>query len=204
VSPLREAQTERTRSAVLDAAAQLFEERGWKGTGMRDIAATAGVAVETVYAKFGSKTELLKQALDIAVVGDTAPVPLAERSAFRRLNDGSAADRIHAATEMLVGVRQRTARMRRVLNQAAEGNSQLTALLADVYVSERESVRQASLLVARRDVSDHDVDALFAILSTEPFLLLTEVRGWSVTAYQAWTARMIRAVLRLKGEDDDD
>lgn len=170
---------------------------------MRDVAATAGVAVETIYAKFGSKTELLKHALDVAVVGDTAPVPLAERSAFRGLTRGSAAERVHAATEVLLGIRQRTARMRHVLNQAADGDSQLTALLADVHASERESVRQASLLVAGREVSDRDVDALFAILSTESFLLLTDVRGWTVAAYQLWTAQMIRAVLNLEGGADE-
>src|ERR1700712_4657992 len=118
-SPLRAAQAQSTRAAVLAAATQLFEERGWNGTGMRDVAKAAQVSIETVYAGFGSKTELFRQALDVAVVGDDAPIPLADRDEFRRLFDGSTHERVEAAMDVMMAVRLRTARLRRVLNEAS-------------------------------------------------------------------------------------
>ena len=55
-SARRQQQAAQTRALVLAAATSLFADRGWSSTGMRDIAKAAGVAVETVYASFGSKT----------------------------------------------------------------------------------------------------------------------------------------------------
>jgi AcrR family transcriptional regulator len=63
----------------LVVSTRLFAENGWSGTDMRDVARTAQVSVETVYANFGSKGSLLRQALDVAVVGDDEPVPLSDR-----------------------------------------------------------------------------------------------------------------------------
>jgi AcrR family transcriptional regulator len=199
-SPLRAAQAESTRAAVLAAATELFEERGWNGTGMRDVAKAAHVSIETIYAGFGSKTELFRQALDVAVVGDDAPIPLADRDEFRRLFEGTAAERVEAAVDVVIAIRLRTARLRRVLNEAASGDSQLRDVQANTHTSERESVRQATVAVARRDVSDQDVDALFAVLSTEVFLLLTESRGWDLPTYRAWAVQICHTVLNLTGE----
>ncbi|MCW2597450.1 MAG: TetR/AcrR family transcriptional regulator, partial [Jatrophihabitans sp.] len=67
----------RTRAEVLSAASDLFVERGWSGTSIRDVARGAGVSVETVYASVGTKAELLKTAVEISVVGDDEPIPLA-------------------------------------------------------------------------------------------------------------------------------
>jgi AcrR family transcriptional regulator len=68
-SARRRQQAADTRKAVVDAATRLFGERGWAATGMRDVAREAGVSVETVYANFSSKGDLLMAAIDVAVVG---------------------------------------------------------------------------------------------------------------------------------------
>ena len=57
---------------------------------MRDIAKDAGVAVETVYANFGSKTELLMTAIDVGVVGDAEPVATVAASGVRRAGHSAA------------------------------------------------------------------------------------------------------------------
>jgi AcrR family transcriptional regulator len=46
---------------------------------MAVIAAEAGVAVQSLYPRFGSKLAILSDALDVAIVGDDSPVPLLER-----------------------------------------------------------------------------------------------------------------------------
>ena len=51
---------ERTRSAILEAALQLFLERGVEGTTMRAVAAAAGVSVGNAYYYFASKEHLVQ------------------------------------------------------------------------------------------------------------------------------------------------
>ncbi|GIH76863.1 TetR/AcrR family transcriptional regulator [Planobispora longispora] len=52
-----------TRERLLRAAAEVFAERGYDGTRVADIAASAGVSNGALYAHFGSKAELLVAAL---------------------------------------------------------------------------------------------------------------------------------------------
>src|SRR5580700_10907929 len=64
---------------ILDAAQQLFAQRGYAASTVEAIAYGAGVAVDTVYAIFGSKREVLTSLLDVRVGGDDAPVELLDR-----------------------------------------------------------------------------------------------------------------------------
>jgi AcrR family transcriptional regulator len=72
----------RFRSAT--AAAQ-FVAHGYGATVLDHVAEQAGVAVQTVYFHFGNKRTLLKEALDIAAVGDDEPVPLLERPWMKQI-----------------------------------------------------------------------------------------------------------------------
>src|SRR3954464_13549960 len=69
-----------TRRRIVTAAADLFLDQGYGATTLDQVAARAGVAVQTVYFHFGNKATLLKEALDVAAVGDDEPVALMERS----------------------------------------------------------------------------------------------------------------------------
>src|SRR5918996_6577968 len=55
---------ERRRPQVLDAALELFLERGYEGTSMEAIAESAGVTKPVVYACFPGKVELFKALLE--------------------------------------------------------------------------------------------------------------------------------------------
>src|SRR5918997_4719993 len=82
-SPLRAEQARRTRGVVLDAAGRCFLDRGYAATTMKDVAAAAGVSVQTVFGQ-GSKAALLLGCVDRAVVGDDESTPLAAREPFVR------------------------------------------------------------------------------------------------------------------------
>ena len=70
VSPRRAEQAKATRRAILDAARRLFLSNGYGTTSIRAIAEEAGVAVQTVYAVFGNKRQLVIELLEDAVTGD--------------------------------------------------------------------------------------------------------------------------------------
>jgi AcrR family transcriptional regulator len=71
-APRRRAAAAETRRAVLRAAKEQFEERGWAATTMRSIAARAGVSPKTVEALFATKPAMLEATLLTALVGDAA------------------------------------------------------------------------------------------------------------------------------------
>lgn len=54
------AKAEETRNRILDAALQLFRERGFAQTTMRDVAAQAGVATGAAYYYYRSKEDLVQ------------------------------------------------------------------------------------------------------------------------------------------------
>jgi AcrR family transcriptional regulator len=64
---LREERAAVTRRRILDAARHRFFEDGYAATTLRAVAAEAGVAVQTVYAVFGSKAAILADLRALAV-----------------------------------------------------------------------------------------------------------------------------------------
>ncbi|MBV9196421.1 MAG: TetR/AcrR family transcriptional regulator [Solirubrobacterales bacterium] len=91
----RERMAQQTRGDILRAARRLFAERGYAATSINDIAEEAGVAIQTIYARLGSKRGLLLALIDLideeAGVGPlaaevtTATTPLAALRAGVRL-----------------------------------------------------------------------------------------------------------------------
>ena len=58
---------------MVEAAYRLMSARGYMETTMADIAAEAGVAVQTVYFKFHNKPAVLRAVWAFAVKGDHLP-----------------------------------------------------------------------------------------------------------------------------------
>ena len=81
----RQEQARQTRREVLAAAKALFLERGYAATTMADVAAEAGVAVQTVYSAVGGKAALLKAVFDTTIVGDDERVPVSGRPEIARV-----------------------------------------------------------------------------------------------------------------------
>ncbi len=199
-SPRRQQQAAETRELVLSAASTLFGTQGWAATGMRDVAREAGVAVETVYASFGSKSELLMAAIDVGVVGDVEPVPLAQRPEFAALSAGSFEARVAAAAQLVTDINRRICGLRRALGEAAASEPALAERLVQAENRRRVNVKQAAELVTGRRVGPDVRDGVWALTSVDVFHLLTGVAGWRTRRYQEWVGEMLDRLLAEQPE----
>jgi AcrR family transcriptional regulator len=86
-SAVRDEQAARTRSRILDAASELFLERGYALSTMKDIADLAGVARDTVHAVFGSKAGVLTALIDLRLVPDGSVPNITQRGDARAIKD---------------------------------------------------------------------------------------------------------------------
>lgn len=180
---------------MVDAAYELFVANGWAATGMREVAAVAGVAVETLYSHFSSKRGLLQAVLDMTVVGDDAPVALAERDEFRALGKGRRSARIRAGARVLTAVQARTASVAALLRQAAPSDDDVAEMLRSARERQRIDVARAFELLVGRAPSRAEGDGLWAIASSEIYLLLVGESGWSPEEYEAWIAELMERVI---------
>lgn len=196
----REQQAAETREAVLAAAVELFGTRGWAATGMRDVARAAGVSVETVYAGFRSKSDLLMAVIDVATVGDAAPVPVDQRPEFTALGSGSRQQRARAAARLVNGIHQRTGGVVLALREAAASDRELARLLREAEQRRRINVDRGLSLITGRAVTPEECDGLWAVLAVEVYQLLTGLRGWTPQQYETWLADVIDRLLRDPGQ----
>ncbi|MCX5045799.1 TetR/AcrR family transcriptional regulator [Aldersonia sp. NBC_00410] len=202
-SSRRRASAEETRAAVFAAAAELFSTRGWSATGMRDVARAAGVSVETVYASAGTKSDLLERAIDIAVVGDDEPVPLAQRPEFQAMGAGSLIARAAATARLLTNLHKRVAPLDRTLGHAALTDPELAHRQREIQTRRRASFHDGLTLVVGREPEPELVDGIWAVGSPDVYLLLVETAGWSPERYQSWLAESIlRLIVPLPTLDD--
>ena len=196
-STLRRRMARENRQSILEAATTLFAERGWSSS-VRDIAAAAGVSVETLYGNFGSKVELLNQVLDVAVVGDDEPVALMDRPEFAALSTGGRKERATAAAALNAAINRRTTGLHRALREAAAVEPELAQRLHDSREGQRRTVHIAAAMVADREVSAAEGDGLWAVLTQEVYELLTERVGWSPAQYEEWLTETIIRLLQLE------
>jgi AcrR family transcriptional regulator len=183
----------------VSAAAALFETRGFATTSADDIAAAAGVSRKTVFT-VGSKTELLKLALDWAVTGDDEPVPLRERpevDALRRTCDPAALVRGWAALMVVIG--GRTAALSRALTVAAGIDPEARALWDDLQqqrlTGAREFVAGLANIGGLRIDADDAADIVWAHSDTGLYYRLVIQRGWPPGKYETWLGETVHGQL---------
>lgn len=194
-SGLREQRAEQTKRAVVHAAHDLFVANGWAATGMREVATTAGVALETVYAHFSSKRGLLRAVADMAVVGDDASVPLAQRPEFLAIGQGRRPARIRAAAQLLTAVQIRTATVAKLLREGASADAEIAEMLQASRDRQRQDVATALELIVGRPPTTAERDGVWALATPEVYLLLVEESGWSPEQYEAWVAATLEHVI---------
>jgi len=195
-SSRRAAQAAQTRADVLAAAIECFSESGWSGTTLNALAERAGVAVETIYHGFGTKTRLLREAMEVAVVGDAEPIPLADRPEWAEMQRGNRAERVAKGVALNADIQERSARVWNAILEAARADAEVAAFRDDGDANRAHDLQRGLELVLRKPVGGPVFDVLFVLFGPEAYLVLTERRGFTRAQYEAVLAE---TALRLAG-----
>ena len=205
-STRRLAQAAETRLDVLNAARELFPDRGYSGTTINEIAATAGVAVETIYRVFGSKASLFKAVLEAAIAGgaERASIPPEQRPAVRKMAEELDPRRVlalHAATQP--GIHARSGAYNRALREAASADPDLADVWRQLEAQRLAGMRRLAqrlydLGALRPGLSVEEArDILWTVNSHAVYDLLVVQRGWPPERYRDWIeATNVHALLR--------
>ena len=145
-----QARTRFARAAVIDAARNLFVERGYGSTTVEAISTYSDVPPATVYRLFSSKRGILKALLDVSIAGDDEPVSLPDRPRVREsLADPDPKNQLAGFVAVTSDVNSRTAPIYRILLGAASSDPDAAALLEDLNRQRRAGQGQIARSLAR-------------------------------------------------------
>ena len=201
-SALRREQAAATRTRIVAAAAELFAAQGYPQTSIEQIAAQAGVARPTVYTTFTGKPALLKEALDLLLAGDDAPVPVRDRPWFQELlhqRDPRRLLELEARNDRMIN--ERIAPLHEALRNAAATDDDIARLHTTIKQQRRIGARAVAEALAAlgplRDDLDLDAatDDLWLLKDPALYTALAGDCGWPAERYQAWLARTMQASL---------
>lgn len=182
---------------MLDSAQALFVAQRYTSTTMEQIAAAAGVAVQTVYYTFRTKGQLLCEVVEFAAAGEAAaqedrPTTVAQRPWMHEALSSPSAQRMLAlAVEHGADIYERASPLWPALNAAAAADAQVEQYWRGVAATRRAGqqrvVARLADLGALRDGLDPEraTDLMVVLFGHDVFRELAEA-GWAVPAYKAW------------------
>ena len=184
-SSRRALQAAQTREEVLRAGTKLFDEKGWAGTTLAAIADEAGVSVETIYKGFGSKKRLLREAMDVAVVGDAEPIPYSQRAEFASLGEGTLAERTARGIGIVARINERSAGIWQAIVEAASADEEVSRWRIELEENRRVDTKRSVELILGREVEPTLVTLLWVLYSPETYRKLVVDSGMSRHEYEA-------------------
>jgi AcrR family transcriptional regulator len=189
----------RTRAAILDAARELFTERGYAATPMTAIADRAGVALDTVYAAAGRKPDLARLLIETAISGTGQAIPAEQRDYVRAVRGAPDAEtKIALYAAAITAIAPRMALVLAIIQQAP-GEPELAALWHQIAERRAANMRLfvadlASVHPLRLDPGEA-ADIVWATNATELYQLLVGQRGWTPRRYEHFLADTWRRLL---------
>lgn len=202
----RRAAAEATRREVVRAAGETFVEQGYAGTALAEVAERAGVSVETIKKRFGTKRALFAAWFDTAVAGDEG-VAVVDSGWVDALREAATLeDRLGIVASAVTATHRRAASALTVAAAAAHADPQIADWWADQRKRRRQDV-ETILPLAVGDTTPtlpHDqlVDAIYAVSETHVFLVLTHELGWPDERYRRWLAAEFRHLITTASLED--
>lgn len=200
-SPLRERRAAGTRRAILLAAERRFREQGFASSSVADIAADAGVSIDTLYASVGRKPQLLLGVIDLTL-GGGEPVEAEERDYVRAIHAAATPeDKIATYTRAIGRLLPATAPLVEALEQAATTDAECAR--AWRHLEDRRASNMGRLTAdlratgrLRDDLTDDEVADIIWSSSSHRYYRLLRDRGWSAERFAAhlddlWTRLLL-------------
>jgi AcrR family transcriptional regulator len=192
---LRERRAQLTRDEILRAARQLFAERGYARTSVRDIAKAAGVSAQTVYDSVGSKQALVSRLNDL--IDSEAGIAATARAAAESDDPWELAA---TAARITRSILEHCGDIVHALVTGAAAEPELAAALAEGHRRHVEGVGRVVDLLRRLDAlgpldRDDAVETLAAITDVRFALVLRESYGWPLDRLESWMAATSRTLL---------
>jgi len=197
-----QARTRLARGAVIEAARELFGERGYAATTIDAISVRSGVPSATVYRLFSSKLTLLKTLFDRTITEDAdVTEPARQPHVQALLANPDPRGLLTGFAGIATGILSRGSSVYPILVSAAGSDSQAAGLLAG-YTRQRE---RGQAMIARSlagtgalrpgTAERNAADIIHALASPEVYRLLVIDRGWTPQRYQEWLAATLAGQL---------
>jgi AcrR family transcriptional regulator len=200
-SAVREEQAARTRTRILDAAAELFLERGYARTTMKDIAVQADVARDTVHAIFGSKARVLTALIDHRLVPDgsvTNVTQLPEALAIKAEVDQR--KQIELFAKFIAGISTELRPVFEILRTASAVEPEMAKVFEEMDQFRMNNMQTYASWIAARGplrVSTRQAgEIIWALASLDVARMLCDELGWTESQHARWLSdTLIRTLL---------
>lgn len=196
-SPLRAEQAAATRRAIVAGAAKVLTERGYIGTTMPQIAAAAGVSVESVH-KVGSKSALLIMAFKQVYAGESGwRTILDEPDLLRIMSMEDTSEAIAGYAAFIAEANSRSEGIWPAVRAAALSEPQVAEQIDELIALKKQDFLAGIAWYIGRGLIAEGTDLataapyLYILTSQETYDQLTQDWGYSVEAYTRWLAAAI-------------
>ncbi|MGO4593254.1 TetR/AcrR family transcriptional regulator [Leifsonia sp. 2TAF2] len=210
-STLRQEHAQQTRRRILEAAADVFSARGYASASLADIAAAAGVSVESVKVH-GPKRALLLSAFELTFGGEAGESSITQRPEIAAIAALDDPERILAELiPFMAAANARTSGLWATFTAAARDDAEVGAAFAGLL--ERRHADYAAMVgllgergtasIARLDAKGRRelADALSFVMSPEGHQQLVGESGWSFRRYTAWLLATVRTLIAAAGAE---
>jgi AcrR family transcriptional regulator len=200
-SAVRDEQAARTRTRILDAAAELFLERGYALTTMKDIADHAGVARDTVHAVFGSKARVLTALIDLRLVPDSSVANITQRADAQAVRDEvDQRKQIELFARFISGISTQLRPVFEILRTASAVEPEMANVFEEMDRFRMNNMHTYAKWIAARGplrVSTKRAgEIIWALASPDVGRMLCDELGWTQTQHARWLSdTLIRTLL---------
>jgi AcrR family transcriptional regulator len=202
VKRLRREKAETTRLKILRAAEAEFTERGYHGATMASIANRAGVAGQTVYFVFHTKSALISALIDLLVMGEDAPeIPQETEWWAAMQTEPDPAESLRHFIRGAAPLFARASTISEILRGAALTDDELRETYDYHeqlrYVAYREVIETVASKGKLRDGLDIDAatDVLLTVYGDSTYCLMTVERGWDQNRVVEWLCDVVPVAL---------
>lgn len=192
---------EATQRSIVEAGSRLFLAHGYSATSVSQIAAEAGVAIQTIYNAVGSKRDVLSRVLDFAAAGERSPLPVPQ---FMREQAEAEPDPRKIIAQLVAfwrGALPRTAPVFRIIREAAAADPEIAALERSRAAQRLRNYRQAATLLAQRGALrntitvDQAAASIFAIGHSDAYRALVLDGAWHDDDWASWVQATLENAL---------